>query len=51
MTPGHFPDYDTIKENFLTGKWTERMLKSALMCKAITTDQYNEILSAAASQK
>ena len=41
-----FPSPETIKTYYLEGKWTDRMLKTALTCKAITERQYEEILAA-----
>ena len=40
------PNYETIKSNYLTGLWNDRMLRTALTCKAITREQYEEILDA-----
>lgn len=40
-----FPSFDTIKTYYQQGKWSERMLKTALTCKAITQRQYEEILA------
>lgn len=40
-----FPSYDTIKTYYTSGKWNDRMLKTALTCKAITQRQYEEILA------
>lgn len=44
------PNYETIREYFLSGKWNERMLKSAVVCKAITNDQYEELVREKALQ-
>lgn len=40
-----FPSYDTIKSYYTSGKWNDRMLKTALTCKVITQRQYEEILA------
>ena len=45
------PDYETIKSNYLAGLWNDRMLRTALTCKAITREQYEEILDAKRSGK
>lgn len=45
------PNFETIKKNYLTGLWNERMLKTAVTCKAITKDQYDEIVAAKAAAK
>lgn len=45
------PDYETIKSNYLAGLWNDRMLRTALTCKAITREQYEEILDTKRSGK
>ena len=45
------PGYDEIREYVLNGKWTERMLKTALTCKQITQEQFNSIMAEKAAQK
>lgn len=39
------PDYETIKQYFLDGKWTERMVRTAQVCKAISAEQADEIIA------
>ena len=45
------PGYNEIREYVLSGKWTERMLKTALTCKQITQAQYDSIMAEKAAQK
>lgn len=45
------PNYETIKADYLAGRWNDRMLRTALTCKAITREQYEEILDAKRSMK
>ncbi len=39
------PDYETIKQYYLDGKWNERMVRTAQVCKAITQEQADEIIA------
>ena len=39
------PNYDQIHEYFLNGKWNERMLRTAQVCKAITAEQVDTIIA------
>ena len=45
------PNPDEIRTYVLEGKWTERMLKTALTCKQITQEQFNSIMAEKAAQK
>ena len=45
------PNYETIRGYFLSGKWNERMLKTALTCKQITQAQYDQLQREKAAQK
>lgn len=47
------PDVNTIREYYLSGKWNDRMLQVALVCKAITKDDVESIKAekAAAAEK
>lgn len=45
------PTYAEIREHYLDGKWTDRMLKTALTCKQITQAQYENLLSEKAGTK
>lgn len=40
-----FPTYDTIRTYYLNGKWTDAMLKTAVVCKAITSEQYAALVA------
>lgn len=46
MATMQMPDVSTIRDYYVSGKWTDRMLKTALTCKAITQKQYEEIVAA-----
>ena len=41
-----YPSIDTIRDYYVSGKWNDRMLKTAVTCKAITQKQYEEIIAA-----
>lgn len=45
------PTYENIRANYLNGLWNDRMLKTALTCKTITKDQYEQILADKAAGK
>lgn len=45
------PDVKTIREYYLSGKWNDHMLQVALVCKAITQEQFDEIKAAKAAPK
>ena len=38
------PSYETIREYYLEGKWNDMMLKTAVVCKAITQEQYEVLI-------
>ena len=38
------PNYETIREYYLSGKWNDMMLKTAVVCKAITQEQYETLV-------
>lgn len=41
------PTYDDIYRYYVTDKtWDDRMLKTALICKRITNEQYNDLIEA-----
>lgn len=44
------PSYDEIAQYFRNGQWTEMMLRTALVCKAITKEQYDALIAEKASQ-
>jgi hypothetical protein len=39
------PNYEDIKAYYLSGKWNDQMLRTALVCKSITKDQFNELVA------
>lgn len=45
------PKYNTIREYYLSGKWNDTMLKTAVACKSITLDQYNKLVAEKAELK
>lgn len=38
------PSFEQIQEYYRQGLWTDSMLKTALVCKAITQPQYDQLL-------
>lgn len=39
------PNYDHIRDYYLSGKWNDIMLKTAVACHSITQDQYNALVA------
>lgn len=38
------PSYETIAQYYREGLWNDMMLRTAMVCKAITQEQYNQLL-------
>lgn len=38
------PSYEVIRQYYLDGLWSDIMLRTAVVCKAITQEQYEQLL-------
>lgn len=45
------PDKTSIKNFYMEGKWTERMLRTAQVCKALSAEEVDEIIAEKESKK
>lgn len=45
------PDKETIRGYFMEGKWTERMLRTAQVCKALTAEEVDTMIAEKAAME